>query len=143
MERINAAVPELDLVLPTEAQWEYACRAGRDGMTYYQGEAGRKHIAWFHENSGSETHPVKQLRCNDWGLYDMLGNVLEWCVDDWREYIKAPVTDPAGALDSAQRVLRGGSWNSGARDVRAAYRHANAGDSRLYDIGFRCARVRP
>jgi formylglycine-generating enzyme required for sulfatase activity len=143
MERINAAVLEMDLVLPTEAQWEYACRAGREGMNYYQGEAGLKRIAWFQENSGGETRPVAHLRRNDWGLYDMLGNIWEWCADDLRTYGADPIADPIGAQDSAQRAVRGGAWGNVARSVRAASRRASHRENLGSNIGFRCARVRP
>ena len=99
-------------------------------------------IAWFNDNSERRTQPVGQKQCNAWGLYDMLGNVWEWCADDLRTYEAASVVDPAGPPKSAQRALRGGSWDFDARDVRAALRDAvdrgNRGDS----VGFRCARVR-
>ncbi|MGF1454872.1 MAG: formylglycine-generating enzyme family protein [Alphaproteobacteria bacterium] len=155
LERINGRMPGLDLALPTEAQWEYACRAGTTTATY----AGPMEIlssdtapvldaiAWYRGNSGDGTHPVGQKAPNPWGLYDMLGNVWEWCADDKRPYGPGPATDPAGphsrAERSSSRALRGGAWSNHARFVRAAIRYAGTPDSRIGIIGFRCARGRP
>ena len=143
LERINDLVPGLDLVLPTEAQWEYACRAGTTTANYGGGEKDLADIAWFSDNSDRQTHPVAMKRCNAWGLHDMLGNVWEWCADDLRSYEAASAADPVGPLDSAERALRGGSWSNDARDVRAAIRDASDRDYRNNSIGFRPARVRP
>ncbi len=141
--RINSRMPGLELTLPTEAQWEYACRAGTDGPNYLGGANRLAELAWYRENSGRETHPVKGKAPNDWGLYDMLGNVWEWCDDGRRAYDGAPVTDPAGSQQTgSSRALRGGSWNASARGVRAAGRVAVTPDDRDDNIGFRCARVR-
>ncbi len=142
LQRVNSQVPGLDLVLPTEAQWEYACRAGTATPNYAGSEKDLADIAWFFENSGLETQPVAAKRCNAWGLYDMLGNVWEWCADGRRNYTAEPATDPAGALDGASRAVRGGSWHDFARGVRAAYRYAFHREYRSVSIGFRCARVR-
>jgi hypothetical protein len=142
MERINKQVAGLDLVLPTEAQWEYACRAGTATPNYAGGEQELTDIAWFAENSNGQPHPVAAKRCNAWGLYDMLGNVWEWCADDWRNYQSQAVVDPVGP-DGAFRALRGGAWFSLARYVRSAGRSAFGPDFRSGHIGFRCARVRP
>ncbi len=143
LERINAQVPVLDLVLPTEAQWEYACRAGTETPNYAGGERDLEDIAWFSKNSDRQTHPVAMKRCNAWGLHDMLGNVWEWCADDLRKYGGEAVTDPVGSLDGAGRALRGGSWSDDARYVRAARRVAIAREIALNSTGFRCARVWP
>ena len=137
--RINKIIPGLSLSLPTEAQWEYACRAGITGATY---EDDLDEMAWYGSNSNSETHNVGLKRPNGWGLYDVLGNVLEWCEDGRREYIERVEIDPEGATyETANRVLRGGSWDFLANHVRAAYRQAREPSHCYGDVGFRCARV--
>jgi formylglycine-generating enzyme required for sulfatase activity len=143
LQKINGLAPGLDLVLPTEAQWEYACRAGTATPNYAGGSGNLEDIAWFSSNSNSQTQTVATKRCNHWGLYDMLGNVWEWCLDDVRKYSADAVTDPVGDMGGAERALRGGSWYNYARCVRAARRHASDRDYRGNSIGFRCARVRP
>ena len=97
--------------LPTEAEWEYAARAGTTGPTY----GDRDSVAWYDLNSGGATHPVGQKQPNAWGLDDMLGNVGEW-TGDWYDTYPATVTDPTGPTTSYARVVRGGSWSSGDRD---------------------------
>jgi formylglycine-generating enzyme required for sulfatase activity/tetratricopeptide (TPR) repeat protein len=122
--------------LPTEAEWEYACRAGTTGARYGEIDA----IAWYSANSGGETHPVRQMRPNAWGLHDMLGNVWEW-VWDWKaDYSSGTVTDPVGPATGSFRVPRGGSWNFEARCVRVAYRFANDPGYRSSNLGFRLSR---
>ena len=143
LNKMNARIPGLGLGLPTEAQWEYACRAGSEGPNYAGDVRKLADIAWFYDNSGSwfsdcKTQPVATRRCNDWGLYDMLGNVWEWCADGKRSYTAKPVTDPAGPLDSASRASRGGSWNYDAWRARAAHRSQSNRGSRRLDSGFRC-----
>ena len=142
LKRMNLAIPGLELVLPTEAQWEYACRAGTEGANYASSAGELANIAWFSETAGSKTQPVATKSCNAWGLYDMLGNVWEWCADGQRKYSAEAVADPAGPLDSASRALRGGSWDNNAGNVRAAIRFENDRGYRFSDIGFRAARVR-
>ncbi|HMQ12993.1 MAG TPA: formylglycine-generating enzyme family protein [Candidatus Competibacter phosphatis] len=174
LKQLNAQIPDLDLVLPSEAQWEYACRAGTETAIYTGNLAilgqcnapALDPIAWYSGNSGVEfeltdgedssswpekryphtkagTHPVKLKQANPWGLYDMLGNVWEWCQDGMRDYDQNVRTNPMGSLDAgANRVLRGGTWHNDARDVRAAYRFRDLPDYRYDDLGFRCARVR-
>lgn len=109
--------------LPTEAEWEYACRAGTTGDRY--GDLDK--IAWYRNNSADTTHSVGQLEPNAWGLYDMLGNVWEWCWDLYKE-------------GGANRVHRGGSWGDGAHGCRSAIRNAYSPDYRLDVIGFRLSR---
>jgi formylglycine-generating enzyme required for sulfatase activity len=122
--------------LPTEAEWEYACRAGTSGDRY--GELDE--IAWYNENSGGETHGVGQKQANGFGLHDMLGNVWEWCNDRYGDYPKEPVTDPGGSKDGSRRVLRGGSWFFSARYCRSASRNYIDPGYRFGDYGFRLAR---
>jgi len=149
--KINELVPGLALSLPTEAQWEYACRAGTDtpfsfganittdqvnydGNYPYAGGAKGKYR--------DETVPVTEFSVNPWGLYQMHGNVWEWCLDGQRDYKDQAEIDPVGPQDeSADRVLRGGSWLSNARVVRSAYRYFYHPVNRLVSIGFRCLRV--
>jgi len=128
--------------LPTEAEWEYAARAGTM-TTYYCGDdpSCLDGIAWYDGNSGSTTHPVGQKTPNAWGLYDMSGNVWEW-VWDWyeRDYGTSAQTDPSGPGNGTRRVNRGGSWSSHARYLRSARRSYNAPGSRIINLGFRLAR---
>ena len=153
LKRINGQIPGLALSLPSEAQWEYACRAGTETAIYtgaldILGENNAPAldlIAWHGGNSKSETHPVKLKRANPWGLYDMLGNVWEWTQDHWHDNYEGAPTDGSAWLSDetdALRVLRGGSWLSNARLVRAAYRSHDPPVSRSADFGFRCAQVR-
>lgn len=128
----------LDFDLPTEAQWEYACRAGT--MTaYYWGDAMDGAYAWYSGNSGSKTHPVGTKLPNAWGLYDMSGNVWEWC-RDWYGTL-AYGTDPVGSASGSTRVLRGGSWYSNSGYCTSSYKDVS-GPSYRYDfLGFRLVRV--
>jgi formylglycine-generating enzyme required for sulfatase activity len=130
LARIAEQVPGLRLSLPSEAQWEYTCRAGTTRARYAH---DLSEIAWYRENSGGETHPVGEKQPNPWGLYDMLGNVYEWCADEFREYGSAEID----ASDA--RVLRGGSWLDVAGEVRAASRGWIVPGRRHDDFGFRCA----
>ena len=131
--RLNAKEGSARYRLPTEAEWEYACRAGTETPRYHH---DLDTIAWYTANSNGHTHPVGQKVPNAWGLYDMLGNVSEWCHHGGREYTAAGVVDPTGA--GALRVIRGGSWGEAARDVRAADRGWNHPGYRSGDLGFRC-----
>ena len=143
LNKINTQFYDLDLTLPTEAQWEYACRAGTTGRYYFEeSEGALGDYAWYDENSDNKTQPVCMKKENPWGLYDIHGNVWEWCLDVMRDYKDTTETDPTGSLESQKRALRGGSWRSYARDVRSATRYQYARDSRNSLIGFRCARVR-
>ncbi len=135
--RLNAQLPELASALPSEAEWEYACRAGTTTARYAEKLDA---IAWYDRNSKGETHPVKLKQPNAWGLYDMLGNVDEWCYDGRRAYTAASVVDPLGPTTAgAHRVIRGGDWFWFAQDVRSAYRYADSPGYRYGNLGFRCA----
>ena len=125
--------------LPTEAEWEYAARAGTTGPSYGDLSA----VAWYSDNSGDTTHRVGQKRANAWGLYDMLGNVWEWCHDWGGDYPGGSVTDPSGPDAGSSRVIRGGSWYSNARNVRAAYRNGNTPGNRNRYFGLRPVRFIP
>ncbi len=141
LSRINDRCVGLELKLPTEAEWEYACRAGTATATY-AGDGSLGEIAWYAKNSENTTHNVGELRGNRWGLYDMLGNVWEWCRDQaGREFSGDPVVDPIHERDetSAARVVRGGSWYFTAQSVRAAYRYAFGPSYRYDNLGFRCS----
>ncbi len=121
--------------LPTEAEWEYAARAGTTASRY--GDLDQ--IAWYGVNSSDKTHEVMQKQPNAWNLYDMLGNVWEWTVDWYGEY-SATAEDPAtGPATGKIRVLRGGSWGNGPSFVRASVRSGNEPENRSNVVGFRCA----
>ncbi len=170
--RLNELIPGLKAFLPSEAQWEYACRAGT-GMATWLGDLeieGDRNaplldsIAWYGGNSGvgfeldqgrdtsnwqgkqyshskAGTRVVASKHSNPWGLYDMLGNVFEWC-NDWfsDRYEAEPAVNPGGPKEGPGRVFRGGSWDSYARSVRAAYRSWYHPDNRSPYLGFRFAR---
>jgi formylglycine-generating enzyme required for sulfatase activity len=130
--------------LPSEAEWEYACRAGTEARwSCGDDEKALGDHAWFSANSGGQTHPVGEKRPNPWGLHDMHGNVGEWVQDQLhRNYHGAP-TDGSALKDAtgASRVVRGGSWGSLAHGCRCAYRFGSAPAFRDGGLGFRCARV--
>ena len=152
--------------LPTEAEWEYACRAGTT-TEYSSGDSDSElgDYAWYGNNSGDQqidalniwntdednyidrlsenncrTHPVGGKKPNGWGLYDMHGNVYEWCQDWYGSYPSGSVTDPTGAASGSLRVLRGGSWFNYSDYCRSAYRSGNTPDYRYINLGFRVLR---
>jgi formylglycine-generating enzyme required for sulfatase activity len=127
--------------LPTEAEWEYACRAGTT-TKYSFGDSDSElgDYAWYDENSGKTTHPVGGKKPNGWGLYDMHGNVWEWCQDWHGDYPSRSVTDPTGAASGSLRVYRGGSWHYISGLCRSAYRSGTAPDYRYHFLGFRVLR---
>lgn len=136
-EREQAAgrVPEgYRYTLPTEAQWEYACRAGTTGS--FAGEVAA--MAWYNINSGGETRPVAQKLPNAWGLYDMHGNVQEWCADWYAAYVGGQVSDPTGPPFGQFRVIRGGAWRGSAGECRSAMRTFGSMAS-SHSVGFRLA----
>jgi len=129
--------------LPTEAEWEYACRAGTGArFCFGDDEARLEEYAWFDDNSKGETHPVGQKKPNLWGLYDMHGNVWEWCQDWFAEsyYKVSPDKDPQGAKNGSFRVFRGGGWFDNAGGCASAYRYRDAPGGRFNYLGFRLAR---
>ena len=131
----------VDYCLPTEAQWEYACRAGTRTSRYHPDINA---IAWYQANSASQTHPVGEKLPNTWGLYDMLGNVREWCHDGKRAYSRARVTDPMGSTEAGiERDFRGGAWGDHAHDVRAAARFWYDHVFHVDTLGFRCLSAGP
>ena len=139
LTKLNAIVGDSDgrkMVLPTEAQWEYAARAGETGP--YSGGTVEE-VAWYKDNSGGGTREVGTKRPNAWGLHDMHGNVWEWCADRYASELKGGV-DPRGAASGTYRVYRGGGWHNDAFGCRVAGR---ADDSPSYtgrNVGFRLAR---
>lgn len=124
--------------LPTEAEWEYACRAGTRGL-FYSGdnEGNLASVAWYRDNSGNTTHPVGQNGANAWGLCDMHGNVWEQCGDWYGPYAAGVCTDPTGPANGADRVLRGGAWHCSPPFCRSAYRFYPLPFVGLYGHGFR------
>jgi formylglycine-generating enzyme required for sulfatase activity len=136
-DQAKAYCEAVGMRLPTEAEWEYAARAGFTAARF--GDLNK--IAWYNGNSGGKTHDVGQKQANEFGLYDMLGNVWEW-VADWSSfeyYTTSPATDPMGPSTGTQRVLRGGSWALDSKDVRASSRSRYEPTNWEDDIGFRCA----
>lgn len=121
--------------LPTEAEWEYACRAGAA-----EGPAScSRDIAWYADNSAKTTHPVGTRDPNAWGIHDMCGNVWEWCQDWYGEYPDGVATDPSGPRTGVRRITRGGGWNCEARICRSGYRGGGFPDARGYYLGCRLA----
>ena len=147
LQKLNEKLPAsgAKFSLPTEAQWEYACRAGGTGkFCYGDAEGSLGEYAWFAGNSGSKTHPVGEKKPNAWGLYDMHGNVWEWCQDYFHSgyYAKSPADDPVGpSRPSSGCVLRGGSREQPARHCSSASRTSTSEGSLMDRLGFRVSRV--
>jgi formylglycine-generating enzyme required for sulfatase activity len=123
--------------LPTEAEWEYAAKGGGKDSFEYSGGNSVDSVAWYSGNSGNKTHPVGTKQPNSLGLYDMSGNVWEWCWDWYDSYSSGNQTDPTGASSGTYRVTRGGSWGNDAALARSAYRDGDTPSGRYYDLGFR------
>lgn len=124
--------------LPTEAEWEYAARGGKKSTSAkYSGSSSINNVAWYDGNSGNQTHPVGKLRPNELGIYDMSGNVSEWCLDWYGFYSSASQTDPMGPSSSSIRGLRGGNLFGNAESCRVSNRYNNAPGTRNFSIGFR------
>ena len=148
IERLNALFPDLQIRLPTEAQWEYACRAGTKTPFTFGGNITPEQVNYdgnYPYAGGSKglyrgkTVPVKSLPLNPWGLYEMHGNVWEWCTDWYDDYPKQAVIDPRGPDQGDRRVVRGGSWNDVAWLTRSAYRDWDELGGRDINLSFRLA----
>jgi len=148
VERAAGRLPaNFEYALPTEAQWEYACRAGTTSalnsgkeLTAAEGTCPNlDEVAWYEGNSGGKTHPLGRKRANAWGLCDMHGNLWEWCADWLGDYGDEGLTDPAGPPRGEKRVLRGGGWRHQAWTCRSSKRYGCEPDQRLGSFGFRVA----
>jgi formylglycine-generating enzyme required for sulfatase activity len=139
IRKLNALNDGFEYRLPTEAEWEYACRAGTSGDFAGDLEA----LGWYESNSRGSTHPVGQKKPNAFGLYDMHGNVWEWCADRSPETYQGAPSDGSAWIDlrSQKRILRGGSWDHDANHSRSAYRHWFTSGHHTHGIGFRIAAV--
>jgi len=129
--------------LPTEAEWEYAAKGGQSGAAQnvkYSGSDNQDQVAWYSGNSGKTTHPVGQKAANGLGLYDMSGNVSEWCWDLHGNYSSGIQSDPLGVSSGGIRVFRGGSWYVDSQYLRSAHRSDNSPDNEGSLVGFRVAR---
>ena len=139
LRRLNKLTGE-DYRLPTEAEWEYACRAGTE-TAYYWGDKLDTAYLWYYDNSNSKTHPVGKKKPNGFGLFDMSGNVWEWCNDRYGDYNGDSLSiNPKGAELGIYRVIRGGSWNNDGRSCRFANRGWDWPGNRGSNLGFRLAR---
>ena len=140
-EELTKLLPKgLKATLPTEAQWEYACRAGTK-TAYWYGNTANWYFMNYYDYIIEKTTPVKCYVPNAWGLYDMHGNVWEWCLDWYGDYPSGTVTDPVGPYGGSCRVCRGGSWNIFARYCRSGYRRGGVPGVRNSGLGFRALLV--
>ena len=144
ISKLNSRSGGVRYRLPTEAEWEYAARGGGLSKGYkYAGSDDQKEVAWYDDNSGSKTHPVKGKKANELGIYDMSGNVYEWC-SDWKDnYSSESQTSPTGPNTGDYRVHRGGGWFLSARGCRVSARHSFEPDYRVSFLGFRLASPAP
>jgi len=127
--------------LPTEAEWEYACRAGTETeYSFGDSEVELAQYVWHGRNSGRRTHPVGQKKPNPWELFDMHGNVWEWCADWYGSYASSAVTDPAGPTSGSSCVTRGGGCSGSAIFLRSAARFKRGPSNFARSLGFRVAR---
>jgi formylglycine-generating enzyme required for sulfatase activity len=142
-ERGAGRLPEgYEYRLPTEAEWEYACRAGTTNLFSFGDTTNATvaaEFAWTEENSEAATHPVGLKRPNAWGLHDMHGNVWEWCLDWYEPYPAGPVTDPTGPPTSKFKVFKGGGWDKELAFARSANRFMMSPSNGIHFVGFRLA----
>ena len=138
IRKLNALTGQ-NFRLPTEAEWEFACRGGNNSRGYkYSGSNYIDNVAWYTDNSGDKTHPVATKSPNELGIYDMSGNVNEWCSDWYGGYTSGAQTNPKGPYDGSSRVDRGGSWILNAGDCRSSHRIQGSPDFRdYYNLGLR------
>ena len=144
LQKLNAVAGGPRYRMPTEAEWEYACRAGTTTVfSFGDDEESLALHAWYSDNSGFQTHEVGLKKPTAWGLYDMHGNVWEWCLDRYDEeyYAVGPSRDPHGPSEGTTRVLRGGSWDNGPSGLRAAARNRFRPAFASSSFGFRCVRT--
>jgi len=143
IRKLNSRENGHEYRLPTEAEWEHACRAGSEGRYCFGDDEGRlSKYAWYRANSNKETHPVGKKRPNRFGLHNMHGSVWEWC-EDWVDrdyYERSPKVDPKGPKSGSYRVIRGGNWSSVTGGCTSANRNYRSPDSRIYLLGFRLVR---
>ena len=142
IQKLNAREGGTPYRLPTEAEWEYAARAGTTTAYCFGDDVSQlRAYAWYRDNSDGRTHPVGQLQPNAWGLYDMHGNVWEWVQDWYGAYAAETAVDPQGPAAGSDRVVRGGSWGSYAAYCRSAYRYRADPANRGGYLGVRLLRT--
>lgn len=142
-QRLRGQLPDgYSFALPTETEWEYAARGGSKSNAYTcSGSNYLSDVGWYADNSSESTHAVGMKRANELGLYDMSGNVWEWCADWYGSYVSSAQTNPQGPSSGSRRVLRGGGWSNGALYCRVAHRGSNSPSNRYNGNGFRLALV--
>ena len=139
IRKLNALAGQ-NFRLPTEAEWEFACRGGNNSRGYkYSGSNYIDNVAWYDGNSGDKTLPVGTKAPNELGIYDMSGNVWEWCADWYGDYSSGRQTNPKGPYDGSYRVIRGGCWNRNAGSCRSSFRFINFPTCRFNSLGLRLA----
>jgi formylglycine-generating enzyme required for sulfatase activity len=139
IEKLNQIQKKYFYRLPTEGEWEYACRAGTNKPFSFS-ESKLDSYAWFDKNAKGTSHPVGQKKPNRWGLYDMHGNIWEWCQDWYADYPIGKAVDPFGPKTGSRRVIRGGSWYDDARLLRSARRNYAVPGFRYPGLGVRLVR---
>ena len=133
-------ITQMNFRLPTEAEWEFACRGGNNSRGYkYSGSNYIDNVAWYWGNSDEEAHPVATKSPNELGIYDMTGNVWEWCADWYGDYSSGAQTNPKGPYDGSRRVRRGGGWYVIARNCRSSDRYSDDPTDRKRYLGLRLA----